>query len=195
MLRLDENPLARFPEGKSIKEDMGRWWVLRVKPRNEKALARELAQLGVGYYLPMFTKRTIRRDNGKIRKSVVCLFPGYISITDYPLIKETLFRTGRVMKIIKIMGQAQFASELESIRRVLERTEQMEVHPHLVKGERVIIVEGALKGVEGVISDVREQDKVFLNVEMFGRAVSVRVFPEWLMPLDDPYEDKIRISI
>jgi len=195
MLRVDENPLARFPDGRSIKEDMGRWWVLRVKPRNEKALARELTQMGAGYYLPMFTKRTIRRDNGKPRKSLVCLFPGYISITDYPLIKEMLFRTGRVLRVIKVSDQERFVSELEDIRRVLEYNERVEVHPNLVKGERVIIVEGMLKGVEGVVLDIRERDKIFLNVEMFNRSVAVRVFPEQVMPVDEHYWDRVRISI
>ena len=83
MLKPADNPDPRWPRDRSLAADLGQWWVARVKPRHEKALAGDLARQGVGYYLPLMTKRTVRRDNGKVRKSIVCLFPGYLALAGY----------------------------------------------------------------------------------------------------------------
>lgn len=185
MLKVSDNPPARWPLDRPLIHDLGNWWVARVKPRTEKALAWELARMGVSYYLPMFTRRTIRRDNHKPRKSVICLFPGYISITNYPQVKETIFRTGRLIKVLPVNDQERFASELENIRRAIDHTREIEIHPCLAIGQRVVIAEGPMQGVVGVIADIRDPGKIFLNVEMFNRAVIVKVAPDQLIAADN----------
>ena len=188
MLRVAENPVPRFPIGRPLSQDMGSWWVARVKPRPEKALAWDLARLGVGYYLPMLTKRTRRRDNGKLRKSLVCAFPGYLSVTDYEERKAEILRTGRILNLIKVSGQEQFVRELEQIYQALSHSTELEVQPHLAVGRRVMIASGPMQGLEGIVTDLRRPRKVFLNVEIFNRAVMVMVSPEELVPLEEPRE-------
>jgi transcription antitermination factor NusG len=188
MLRVAENPVPRFPIGRPLSQDMGSWWVARVKPRQEKALAWDLARLGVGYYLPMLTKRTRRRDNGKLRKSLVCAFPGYLSVTDYEERKAEILRTGRILNLIKVSGQEQFVRELEQIYQALSHSTELEVQPHLAVGRRVMIASGPMQGLEGIVTDLRRPRKVFLNVEIFNRAVMVMVSPEELVPLEEPRE-------
>ncbi|OGP59723.1 MAG: hypothetical protein A2V67_02945 [Deltaproteobacteria bacterium RBG_13_61_14] len=188
MLRVAENPVPRFPIGRPLSQDMGSWWVARVKPRQEKALAWDLARLGVGYYLPMLTKRTRRRDNGKLRKSLVCAFPGYLSVTYYKERKAEILRTGRILNLLKVSGQEQFVRELEQIYQALSHSTELEVQPHLAVGRRVMIASGPMQGIEGIVTDLRRPRKVFLNVEIFNRAVMVMVSPEELVPLEEPRE-------
>jgi len=185
MLKVADNPVPRWPLDRSLAEDLGNWWVARVKPRTEKALAWELYEKGIGYYLPMFTKRTIRRDNLKPRKSVITLFPGYISLTNWPEKRESILRTGRVLRVIRVIDQEKFVGELDNIRKALEHAREVEIHPQLAVGERVMIIEGPMQGVEGVIARMQEPNKIYLNVEMFNRAVVVKVSPELLAPVDD----------
>jgi len=185
MLKVSNNPCPRFPVNRPLVDDLGKWWVVRVKPRAEKALARELAREGVGYYLPMFTKRTIRRDSNKPRKSVMCLFPGYLSVADWPARKETILRTGRIINVIRVMDQDKFVGELENIRKALDYAQEVEIHPRLAVGQFVVIAEGPMRGVEGVIADIRDPRKIYLNVGLFGRAVAVKVSAEYLAPLEE----------
>jgi transcription antitermination factor NusG len=187
MLRLSENPGSRWPADRALIDDLGQWWVARVKPRNEKALAWELARLGVGYYLPMIKKRTIRRDNGKPRKSVLCLFPGYVPVVGYQDKKADILRSGRIVKVIRVIDQERFVMELENVRRVLEQEMELGLYPHLAVGLRVKIASGPLRGLEGLVIDIDQPDKIFLNVEMFNRAVTVRVLPEQLVPVEDQH--------
>ena len=185
MLKVADNPAPRWPLDRSLTEDLGNWWVARVKPRTEKALAWELRDKGIGYYLPMFNKRAIRRDNHKPRKSVITLFPGYISLTGWPEKRGSILRTGRVLRVIRVIDQEKFVGELENIRRALEHAREVEIHPRLAVGERVTIIEGPLQGVEGVIAQMQAPHKIYLNVEMFNRAVVVNVSLELLAPVAD----------
>lgn len=191
MLKLSDNPSPRWPLDHPLTEDLGNWWVARVKPRNEKALAWDLSRLGIGYYLPMCTKRTIRRDNGKPRKSIICLFPGYISLTGYQERRTEIFRTGRVFQVIEVIDQDRFVAELENVRKALDYSKQVELQPRLAIGQRVMIVSGLLEGVQGIVTDLNRPQKIHLNVEMFNRAITVTVSPDELAPLEDQLQIKI----
>jgi transcription antitermination factor NusG len=185
MLRVQDNPMSRWPPGRALNEDVGDWWVARVRPRNEKSLAWELAALDVHYYLPMFTRRTRRADNGKPRKSVVCLFPGYVPLVGYPQRREDVLRSSRVLKVIQVPDQDRFVRELESVRLALEAAETIELHPDLVVGRPVRIISGPMRGITGVITDGTRRNRLFLNVDFFRRAVVVGVHPDDVMLGDD----------
>jgi transcriptional antiterminator RfaH len=183
MLRVSENPDPRWPAERSLYDDLGKWWVVRTRPRNEKALAWDLSRIGVGYYLPLMTKRTIRRDTGKPRKSIICLFPGYISVVDYQERRLEVLRTGRVINAMEVVDQAKFVAELESVRKAVEHAREVGLHSRLAVGRKVIITSGPLQGVQGVVLDMDRPKKIYLNVDMFNRAVTVTVSPEQLDPL------------
>ena len=185
MLRVSDNPPVRWPEERSLFEDLGQWWVARVKPRNEKALAWELLRLGISYYLPMFVKRSLRRDNRKPRKSVICTFPGYLSLAGYPEKKPEILRTGRVLQVIRVGDQEKFVRELEQVRKALQHAREVGMQNRLAVGRRVMILSGPLQGIEGVVTDPQRPNKIYLNVEIFNRAVSVAISPDQLILLPD----------
>ena len=195
MLKLSDNPAPRWPAERPLAEDLGLWWVARVKPRNEKALARELAGLGVGYYLPMLIQRTIRRDNRKPRKSVLCAFPGYLSLAGYRERKTEILRTGRIINVLRVDDQEQFVRELDQVRQALEHSREAGLQDKLAIGRRVMITAGPMQGVLGVITRLSRPQKVFLNVEIFNRAVSVTVAPEQLVLMEDPARAGVDQSI
>ncbi len=189
MLKISENPPQRWPECRALEDDVGKWWVVRVKPRNEKALAWELQRMGVSYYLPLMTKRTIRRDNGKPRKSIICLFPGYISIADYQERRAEIMRSGRVLRPIEVLDQERFVQELKSVRKALESALELELHPCLAAGHEVIITSGPMQGVQGAVAEFNQR-RVYLNVHMFNQAVTVAVDPEQLAQVGNSFDIK-----
>ena len=191
MLRLSDNPAPRWPADRPLAEDLGHWWVARVKPRNEKALARELAGLGVGYYLPMLIQRTIRRDNRKPRKSILCAFPGYLSLAGFQERKADILRTGRIINVIRVDDQEKFVRELGQVQKALEHSAGVGWQERLAVGRRVMIAAGPMQGVEGVITHFSRPQKVFLNVEIFNRAVSVMVSPDQIVLVEDPAREGV----
>jgi transcription antitermination factor NusG len=178
MLRQSDNPPARWPLDRPLQDDRGQWCVARVKPRHEKALAHDLARLGIGYYLPLMTKRTIRKDNHKPRKSVVVLFPGYIPVAGRAERRAEIRRTGRVAGIIEVSDQDRFIRELAAVERALASRLAAGTAP-LMAGQRVRIVAGPLAGLEAVVEDhPRQGRRVCINVEMFNRSVAALVSPK-----------------
>jgi transcription antitermination factor NusG len=178
MLKVSENPAPRFPEGRLLEADIGSWWVARVKPRAEKALAHDLARLGVGYYLPLIVRRTVRPDTGKARKSIVCLFPGYVPLVGFSERKSEILNTGRVAGVLAVPDQDRFIAELGGVRRVIEAQRSVGLSARLAVGRRVVIASGPLAGLAGVVSSHDRPDRLYLNVEMFNQAVVVKTSPE-----------------
>ncbi len=184
MLKVGDNPVQRWPDNKSLSDDLGDWWVVSVKSRNEKSFARDMQRLGVGYYLPLITKRTRRRDNGKVRKSIICLFPGYVSVVDYPGFRSEIWQTGRVARVIEVKNQERFIREMSQIYRLIDEGVDLQIHDHLAIGQKVGISSGSLEGLEGIIKNIEDENRVFLNVDLFGRSISIQADPSFLISLD-----------
>lgn len=183
MRRISDNPPARFPE-RPIGEAELPWFVAHVKPRQEKAAADDCVRLGVEYYLPMFTRITRRKDNNKPRKSILPLFPGYLSFTGTKDTTRLLYATGRVAHIIEIIQQKKFIAELGQVYDLLEKGTPLE--PCLVpyrSGDEVVIKHGPLSGIRGVIMSVKNQNRLLLSVEALGRAMTT-VDASMVLPVD-----------
>jgi transcription antitermination factor NusG len=133
--------------------------------------------------LPLLQKRVLRPDNGKARKSIVCVFPGYLPFTGYREQKEKVFAAGHVIKVLKVVDQDGFISELEAVRKALDFQEEIGISPGLAVGQTVMIIVGPLAGLRGVVSVLAGPGKLFLNVEMFNRSIFMNISPEQVAPL------------
>lgn len=168
---LSDTPPSRFPE-RPIAQAAARWWVAKLKARQEKAFAADLMQRGIEYYLPMVTVVTRRKDNNKPRKSILPLFPGYISFAQNT--PQDIYRNGRVAGLIEIRHQARFIHELTQIYQAIESGAQLEpLTDSFEAGTYVRVRSGPMRGVEGQITHVRDQKRLVLEVEPFGRASMV----------------------
>jgi transcription antitermination factor NusG len=172
MRRVSENPPARSPD-RPIDRAEYPWFVAHVKPRQEKALADDCLRLGIEYYLPMTVKVTRRKDNNKPRKSVLPLFAGYLSFSSAREAHAGLYATGHVAGIIEIRHQKKFIAELGQIYSLLEKGVPLEpCTMALAEGDEVYIEAGPLRGVRGVITTVRDRERLILAVEGLGRAIA-----------------------
>jgi len=184
MKRIDENPPARHPH-RLIAEAPLPWWIAKVKPRQEKAIAFDFIHRGIEYYLPLLTKVTRRKDNNKPRKSIVPLFHGYISFSVEKNQLREVLSTGRAVNIIEVRYQKRFIAELSQIFSALELgiavEPCMESYP---LGTKVIVTSGPLRGIQGTIFKIHNQDKLILSVEGLGQAV-VAVDSAWVKPVSD----------
>ncbi len=112
--------------------------------------------------MPMLTKKTVRRDNGKARKSVVCVFPGYLAVVNGERNHQALRRSRKLVRLLPVKAQENFVRELSNVQRVLEHVGKPELHSGLVRRKRVVIVSGPLQGIEGLIEG-GDSSRVFLG--------------------------------
>lgn len=153
-------------------------------------MADDCVEQAIEYYLPMVTKVTRRKDNNKPRKSVVPLFPGYISFAGGRESHFMLYSTGRIAAIIGIKYQKKFIRELGQIYSLLENGVPLEpVDFPLIKGTQVCIQAGPLQGIRGVIASIKNAKKLILSVEGLGQAM-MTIDASKVKPVDDPPDEE-----
>jgi len=185
MLPLSKNPPARFPE-RAIHDAKGPWCIAKVKPRQEKALALDFIKMDIEYYLPMYTKVTRRKDNNKPRKSVLCLFPGYISFSMHEVYDRDLYKTNRVVTLVKVKNQTEFKKQMEQIYTTYDLGIPMEpvINPsELPPGQAVQVVAGPMRGLNGTIIKIHSDHKLILSVDVLGMA-SVTINASFVEPVN-----------
>lgn|SRR5512133_2473366 len=168
-MSVEKIPPSRYPE-RPIDKAAFRWWIAKVKPRQEKQLAFDFIDNGVEYYLPIYKKITYRPGTNKKRIFDVPLFPGYICFAqDVP---QKIFVTGRVVNLIEVKNQNKFVSELSAIYFALEHGICVEPLDNTFTIEsQVEVVSGPLKGICGVVASIRNSRQLVIEVDSLGAAV------------------------
>jgi transcription antitermination factor NusG len=151
------------------------WFVLRTKSRQEKALADDLETLRIAHFLPLI--RVVRFYGGRKAKVQVPLFPGYVFVRGGATAAYQAERTRRVVQIIEVADQVRLHNELKNIALAISRNVALDTYPYLKKGVRVEVRSGPLRGLEGFVLDRDQRNRLILNVETLGTAVSVEIDP------------------
>ncbi len=153
--------------------EMGDWYVLHTKSRQEKALAADLSAMEIAHFLPLAKHA---KYHGK--RKVFVELPLYTSYLFLRGSLEEAFRadrTDRVARIIPVRDQRQLDWELSNLFEALERNVTLELFPHLTVGTRVEVRSGPLRGVQGIVKDPKRPDRLVLQVGMLGRGVSLEI--------------------
>jgi transcription antitermination factor NusG len=172
MIRLSDNPPTRFPQ-RPIREAPHPWWVVKLKPRQEKSFAFDLLREEIEYYLPLYTKVTRRKDNNKPRKSIVCLFPGYISVA---LPKESirfLYASNRIVNVVEVRNQKRFVRQLDQVYHAMDLGMALAPVDELEQfslGQEVEVQVGPMKGMVGTIAKMKKGNCLVLAVDGLGKA-------------------------
>jgi transcription antitermination factor NusG len=123
----------------------------------------------------MMEKRVRRRDNNKLRKTVMPLFPGYLAFAAPDEAVEDVYVTRRLSAVLPVEDQAGFAAELAQVQRALEAGSDLERLDRLEPGQPVRVIAGPLLGLEGEVVTARGQTRLIIRVQMFQQAVSLEV--------------------
>lgn len=168
---------TRFPD-RPIDAATAPWWIAKVKPRQEKLLAKDFLTNNIEYYLPLCIRNTPRPGSQAPRIFHVPLFPGYISFAQEK--PQHIFSSGRVVSVIEIKHQTRFIQELNQIYHLLEGHAPLSpVTATFKPGTPVRIIHGPFKGINGVIDTSSTTSTVILSVECLGNAV-LKIDPAWL---------------
>jgi transcriptional antiterminator RfaH len=158
------------------------WQVVHTKPRQEKALALDLAEAGIEFFLPLVKHR---RTYGHRRRTVeMPLFSGYLFLHGDHDAAWTAFRTTRTVRMIRVVDQLRFEHELNQIRQAVEGEATLDAYPFICKGKRVRITSGPFEGIEGQVDDRLKSDRIILIVHSIGQAASLEIDAATLEPID-----------
>jgi transcription antitermination factor NusG len=160
-----------------------RWYALTVKPRHEKAATAYLDRKGLEAYLPLYRVR--RRWSDRMREVEMCLFPGYV-FCRFPFASRLDVLNAPSVHSIVGFGDREVPvaqEEIDSIRAILASGARVLPWEYLKVGERVRIIDGSLRDVEGILVRERDAWRVVVGVELLQRSVAVEIDRDLVRPV------------
>jgi len=151
----------------------GEWFVLHTRSRQEKALAQELESRQIPYFLPL--RREIRYHGNRKCLVNVPLFSSYLFLKGCAEDAYIADRTKRVANIIRCPDQQKISWELININLAQLQGAPLAAYPSLIKGTCVEVRAGPFRGLQGVIEDRTKGNRIILQVETLGRALSFEI--------------------
>jgi transcriptional antiterminator RfaH len=178
---MQAEPAEAIPDGLP-----GAWWVAHTRPRNEKALALDLRALDIFSYLPLHRHETRSRSTGRISRSIVPVFTGYLFFNGTEEQRSLALTTNRVAKTLAVPDQLELVQHLRQVQQVLGTGTQFQWQGSLQVGDWARVVAGPLTGTEGVVYQRLSELRLALNVQMLGQAISIEVSREMIEKIDPP---------
>ncbi len=156
------------------------WYVVYTIVRHEKTVNSLLLNKGIETFLPLREVLTQWKDRRK--KVQFPLFPGYMFVRIFE--KDTsvllnVLNTRGVIKILSSNGSYEVvpAGQIDSIKLLLEKNVELDPYQYFVKGKEVVVVNGPLQGVNGIIVERKGQNRLIVSIDIIKRSVSVEVDP------------------
>jgi transcriptional antiterminator RfaH len=149
------------------------WWVLHTKPRQEKALSRELFQAQVPFYLPLIKRATVVR--GRVLHAHVPLFTSYLFLLGDRDQRLRALETRRVVQSLPVPGQPELWRDLGQIHRLIASGAPVTPEQRLEVGALVEIRTGPLAGLRGKIIRRGARERFIVQVNFIQQGASVEL--------------------
>ncbi len=174
------------------------WYALHVRCNQERAVARGLSCRGISHFLPSYD--SVRQWKDRRVKLQMPLFPGYLFVR-IPICDRMLVVT--VPNVVALVGHGNSPTpvpeeQIDWIRCGIENGHALP-HEWLTVGQQVLIVQGPMAGLEGVLVSQRNSSRVVVALESITQAFAVevdalqlRVLPERVKPVSPANESSMR---
>lgn len=151
------------------------WFALQVRSQRESQVASHLTGKGYEFFLPLYTCR--KRWSDRIKKIDLPLFPGYLFCRFNPYDRLPILKTPWVLQIV---GFNQIPTpvddeEINTVRRLVASGGAAEPWPYVAVGETVRIESGPLRGVAGILTQVKGNHKIVVSITLLQRSVAVEI--------------------
>ena len=159
------------------------WQLVYVRSRREKVLARALADQGVPYFLPQWSKCYRRR--GRRFESSLPLFPGYVFFRGEDPERRLALRSNVIVRTLRIPDQAELHRELQALRSLREAGLFLAPHRYLEPGDPLEIKDGPFIGFRGTVLRENGKDRLVVSISFLSRSVAAEVDRERVEPVGD----------
>jgi transcription antitermination factor NusG len=150
------------------------WHVLHVRSNFERRVAQHLLARAVEHYWPLYRERVKWTDRAVVTERP--LFSGYV-FARFSL--ESRIAAISVPGVVRSLGDDEGhlvrSPELEKIRQGLASGLLLRPHPTVSIGARVRIRGGIFEGMEGLVTEFRQQCKVVIALAAVQQCFSLEV--------------------
>jgi transcription antitermination factor NusG len=159
---------------------MREWFAVQVWSGREYLSTQRLSERGYEVFLPRYCER--RRWSDRIKVVERALFAGYVFCRLAP---EVFGKIVTAPGVVRIVGDGTRplsipTHEIEAIQRIMATHLSTEPWPVPQVGQQVRIEVGPLRGIEGVVLTVKNQQRLVVSVSLLQRAVAVEIDASWI---------------
>ena len=151
------------------------WYALSTRARHEKKVYERLLQKKINCFLPLQTINKKWSDRYKIVDEP--LFSCYIFVKIALKDRLDVLQTDGVVRFVLFNGIPATIpeSQLDAIRLVLKEKEEIQRIDYLAAGQKIEVVQGPLKGIKGVLSNVKNRHRLVLRLDSIMQAISIDI--------------------
>ncbi len=155
-----------------------RWYALHTRSRFEQKVYAGLQGKSLEAFLPRVQVMSRRKDRRK--KILIPLLPGYVFVQAElePYLYWEIIKTVGVVRMVAFKGRPVPADdqEIESLMILNGTDRTVENRSFMQKGDRVMIMDGPLKGLVGFYLKHKDRsEKVVVSIELLKRSMAVEI--------------------
>ena len=163
--------------------DFPQWYAIHTRSRFEQKVYDGLCKKSVEVFLPRIQVMSRRKDRRKM--ILVPMLPGYVFVHSSLRAEEHLeiLKTAGAVRLVSFRGKPVPAGEEEisSLMILNGINHTVQNRSYMKEGERVMIMEGPLKGLVGFYLRHKGQTgKVVVSVELLNRSLEIEI-EDWAL--------------
>ena len=161
-----------------------KWHALYVASRQEKNAMRLLNEKNIEAYTPVV--KTMKQWSDRKKMVELPLLNGYVFVKISAAENDKTLQTKGVVNFVRSEGKIAVVRdiEIERLKQLVELGYQMEAHgikSDLKKGEKIKIISGVLKGIEGMVVESKGGKFIDVLLESIGQSIRVKLPEEILI--------------
>ena len=151
------------------------WYALSTRARHEKKVHNQLLQKGIMSYLPLQT--FYRRWSDRYKEVQEPLFSCYIFVKIALKDRVTVLQTDGAVRLVSFNSIPATIPEdqIIAIKTLLENNFQIEKVDYLTPGQKIEVIQGPLKGIKGVLAEVKNSHRLVLRIDSIMQAISIDI--------------------
>jgi transcriptional antiterminator NusG len=163
--------------------DTKSWFAIQVLASREKRVHTMLTYKGYEVLLPLY--KTVTKWSDRYKESERALFPGYLFARFDPNLRLPIIATSDILQIVGFGNRpVQIPEdEIDAIQILVSSHAQASPHPYLRVGEKVMITEGPLAGMFGMLARAKTALRLVITIELLQRSVAVEVDANSVRPV------------
>src|SRR5215475_6626800 len=153
------------------------WFAVRTRPRHEKKVNSELREKGIHSFLPLHREK--RRWSDRSQWYELTMFSQYLFVR-VPKSGDTRLRILQTAGIVQFVGATGRGipipdEQIQNLLAIVSQGVPTATHEFLRVGQRVRIRGGALEGIEGILSAVKNEKTLVVSVDLIQKSVAIRI--------------------
>lgn len=153
------------------------WYALHTRSRHEKKVDLRLTEKGIISFLPLNT--VYRKWSDRYKKVEVPLFSCYVFVHIALKDRLSVLQTDGAVHFVSFNGIPATIPEkqINAIKQVLERKQTVDYADYFTPGQKIRIIQGALKGLEGTLVTSKNKHRLVITIDGIKQAISVEIDP------------------